>query len=483
MNMKTMTLSGLMILGLCSTAAFARKPAILGTKPAVLSKYNTRDQNIIAFQKQMTALKNKAEKSKLPTGKTTALNSRLIAEGYREFDGSVFSLNDTMRASYTGARGGDLKSDYLKYDLLTGYDVSTGTPTVYYVENQLFDVQDNIIYNKTADWDNSVMMMVDYSRDYFSYNTDNKRIQDSAQQWDGSAWENYNRTTFTYSASKMVASETAEQWNGTAWEYTNRTIYTYTAADKVATTQVEFWTGSGWLPFAKLSNTYDAITGTLTTELIEIDMTGSGTMEPYSLTKYVYDAAKNAIIEDQQGWNSSSSAWENNFTRLNTFDASGNKTITIESYRDDVSGMITDTFTRNLYTYNSYKQMTRDESQQFDPATHAFVTTPGDYRDTYYYEEFSPAGIKENPEAKATVNLYPVPARDVLNITANMETAQAITISVSDIQGRVMQTVSLPSASSVNTSISVENIPSGNYFIQLIGNKGAQVARQIIVAH
>lgn len=483
MNIKTMTLSGLMVLGFCSTDVFARKQPALGTKPAHLSRYNTRDQNIIAFNKQLTALKKKAEKSKLTTGKTTALNSRLIAEGYREFDGSVFALTDTIRASYTGARGGDLKSDYIKYDLLTSYDVSTGTPMAYAVENQLFDAQDNIIYNKAADWDNSLSMIVDFSRNYFSYNTDNKRVKDSAQLWNDPAWDDDIRTTYTYTASKMIATEITEQWDGTAWVNANRTVYTYTAADKVATNEVQFWMGSGWSPFAKLTNTYDAITGTLTTELIEIDMASSGTLEPYVRTNYVYDAAKNAIIEDNQGWNSSASVWENNFTMQNTFDASGNKTIAIESFRDDATGMITDTFSRNLYTYNAYKQMTSDESQQFDPATHAFVTTPGDYRDTYYYEEFSPAGIKENPEAKATVNLYPVPARDVLNITATMETAQAITLSVSDIQGRVMQTVSLPSAASVNTSISVANIPSGNYFIQLIGDKGAQVARQIIVAH
>ncbi len=483
MNIKTMTLSGLMILGFCSTDVFARKQPTLGTKPAVLSRYNTRDQNIIAFKKQMTGLKNKAEKSKLATGKTTALNSRLIAEAYREFDGSVFTLNDTIRASYTGARGGDLKSDYIKYDSVRMFDVSTGTPTVYGVQNQLFDTQDNIIFYKAKDWDNSLSMLVDFSRNYFSYNTDNKRTQDSAQSWDGTAWENDTRTTYTYTASKMIASETAEQWGGTAWANFSRTVYTYTAADKVATTEVQFWMGSGWSSFGKQTNTYDAVSGTLTTELVEIDMTASGTLEPYSLTTYGYDAAKNAIIEDNQGWNSTASAWENNYTRQNTYDASGNKTIVIESFRDDVSGLITDTFSRNMYTYNAYKQMTRDESQMYNPSTHAFETTPGDYRDTYYYEEFSPAGIKENPETKATVNLYPVPARDVLNITATMETAQAITISVSDIQGRVMQTVSLPSASSINTAISVANIPSGNYFIQLIGTKGAQVARQIIVAH
>lgn len=483
MNIKTMTLSGLMVLGFCSTDVFARKQPTLGTKPVHLSRYNTRDQNIIAFKQQMTALKNKAEKSKLTTGKTTALNSRLIAEAYREFDGSVFALNDTLMASYTGARGGDLKSDYIKYDLLTRYDVSGGSPVVYGLENQLFDSKDNIIFNNTKDWDNSLSMLVDFSRNYFSYNADNKRVKDSSEQWDGSAWKNYNLTTSTYTASKMIASETTEQWDGTAWVNANRTVYTYTAADKVATTEVQFWMGSGWSPFAKLTNTYDAVSGTQTTELIEIDMTASGTLEPYSLTKYVYDAAKNAIIEDNQGWNSTSSAWENNFTRQNTYDASGNKTIVIESFRDDVSGLITDTFSRNLYTYNAYKQMTTDESQMYNPSTHAFETTPGDYRDTYYYEEFSPAGIKENSDAKATVNLYPVPARDVLNITATMETAQAITISVSDIQGRVMQSVSLPSASSINTAISVANIPSGNYFIQLIGDKGAQLARQIIVAH
>lgn len=483
MNVKTITLSGLMLLGICTPDAYAKRSVFVSaTKKAnTLSKYNTRDQNIIAFRKQMAAFKKTNEKVYLPTAKTTALNSRLIAEGYREYSGSAFQLLDTVHAKYSGSRGGDLTTSEIKFDTLRYYDASSGSPVLGSMQIQLFDLNDNIISSKSKEWDGA--SLVDVSQNFSTYNADNKQVKDSAQDWTGSAWENSSLTEKTYTATKMIATETYKDWDGSAWENSALYKYTYTAADKLASMEIQFWTGTAWTPFVKVTNTYDAVAGTLTSELTQIDMSGSGTLDDYARTTYAYDAAKNAISEDYEEWNATDSKWENSYTVLNTFDAAANKLTAIECYRDDVSGAITDTFMRNTFTYNTYKQVRTDATQQWNPTTHAFETTTDDYQDTYYYEEYAPASIKDDRSSVAGLNIYPVPARDILNITADLQSAQTVTISMTDMQGRVMQTASVAPTAHLRATISVANIPSGNYFIQILGDKGAKVARQIVVTH
>jgi len=81
-----------------------------------------------------------------------------------------------------------------------------------------------------------------------------------------------------------------------------------------------------------------------------------------------------------------------------------------------------------------------------------------------------------NEVAKATgIKVYPNPASDVLNITAN---GNITSVKISDLQGRVLKTLDVANHS--NVSIPVSNLSSGIYFVQTITTAGTTTEKIVI---
>lgn len=79
-------------------------------------------------------------------------------------------------------------------------------------------------------------------------------------------------------------------------------------------------------------------------------------------------------------------------------------------------------------------------------------------------------GVQHMPETFAA-KVYPVPAKDVLYVEADRQTAS--TISIIDATGKTLISVAVTDA---KTSLSVASLPAGMYFLQL--SDGKQIARQ-----
>lgn len=475
----TTTLFSMALLGLLSAPAMARKP-FGGKSTNMLTKDRSREEKIAAFLKQAAVLKNAETKFVGKTAKTTALQSRVIANAYRQFNGITMELADSVQLSYTGDRGGDLNSGVIKYDTLKFFTVLSGTVDKSGLQTQTFDVKNNIAVNKSFDWNGSAF---DNSEQHFySYTADNKVAVDSVQKWNGTAWENSNKELSSYTASREISEKITQQWTGTAWENADKTIYTYTTGGKISETKLQFWTGASWFTFVQITYDNDAVSGNLLSSLLQIDLTGAGVLVNNSRSLYTYDAGKRQIAQDNQQWDEDDAAWYNDSSYLNKYDAFDNKTERIAGYKGDLSGMLTDTFARNSYTYNGYKQMLTDISDTWDDVAHGWIKSSDDYDDRYYYEEYSGASVKETIPM-ASVKLYPVPANDILHLSLQPQQLQSFTLSLVDMQGRILQLRTIPATAQINETINVSALPAGNYLLQLNGGNSAPIVKQITIAH
>jgi uncharacterized repeat protein (TIGR01451 family) len=79
----------------------------------------------------------------------------------------------------------------------------------------------------------------------------------------------------------------------------------------------------------------------------------------------------------------------------------------------------------------------------------------------------------ESPDADSSVNVYPNPAKDILNISAanNLKSVQLY-----DLQGRLLEVAPVDAK---NTSINVSSRAHGMYFLKIITEKGSKVEKVI----
>jgi hypothetical protein len=77
--------------------------------------------------------------------------------------------------------------------------------------------------------------------------------------------------------------------------------------------------------------------------------------------------------------------------------------------------------------------------------------------------------------------LYPNPVKDVLTISCTLDAAQLITVSVSDVAGRIVSVEQVSGSGSWKYELNVAPLPSGSYFIKVTGSQGSAVQKLTVV--
>jgi hypothetical protein len=91
-------------------------------------------------------------------------------------------------------------------------------------------------------------------------------------------------------------------------------------------------------------------------------------------------------------------------------------------------------------------------------------------------------GVKELV-ADASINVYPNPSTDVLNVSFTAEKSETVTIKMVDMNGRVVyQSSNNYAAGSQTASVNVQNIPAGSYSMTLVTDTKV-VAKNVTVTH
>jgi hypothetical protein len=467
MNTKNLLSLGaaMMLLNAAPVAAKVKtglKEISAATAPSKIASLVRTHTNALVERNRFGALK---------TGKTTATDSRLIAVATRQSDGSALLFTDSTRFKYSWGRGGDLKTT-LKYD--TAYSYSSGGSAgplslsgrslgAYdAVHNQLSVT--NQVYTSGV-YDNS-------DRTLYTYNTANLITREETQEWSGASWDPTGLDKYTYNTAGKQVTDTSFEWNGSSWDYSVLINTTYTASGKEDKQKVYLYFSGIWLQIADVAYTYNTADNVASMTL-QLNMSGTG-LENYQRMLYTYDAAKNPVIQEVEEWDGVT--WIKSGKTVSTFDASANVLMATELNWNDASGTY-DSSTRNIYSYNSYNQVTSDTKNTYDGSS--WIMDNGDTRMNYYYQDYSPTAISEKSLSNAKLELYPVPANDKLTIRIAQEKAEAINLRISDLQGRSLISRSYPAAMQIADEISTGELPAGQYFLQI----GMGTTQAFTVAH
>ncbi len=422
--------------------------------------------------------------------------SRMIAAAHWTNNGASFAPADSSIYHYTGTRGGSMDLSPLNVDPVNnitstpaGYDSSTnfsftaGSPVNNTLTLQTFDAHNNVTSTITETWNtgtssydlsnnrlytyNASNMItsttweiwggsawVPSNEDVYSYNSAGKLYLDQENTWNTltSAWDPAGTKTYYYDSSMNMINETDQSWSGGSPVYTNQWMRTFSSTNQLLTTTASTWNGTSWVNSTMYTHAYDSVGNPLSL-LFQLYNTGTHAWDNSNLALYSnYTAARLPQTVNQKTWNGtpSTGTWVN-------------------------SSMLS-------YVYNSYNQVTNMVGISWNVVgTYEFAA--GDPAANYYYETYGgTTSVKSVSSNGGDANIYPVPAQNMLHVDLNWSVAQTATIRIIDMTGNVVRQWNTPSATQYNSAVSVNNLASGMYVINITGQQG-QIVKQIVVSH
>ena len=406
-------------------------------------------------------------------------SSRLVASSDYSSDGASLNVNDSTAYSYyTSARGGDLNNT-LKYDVSTNW---------LFLGDSAFS--NNYKYLQTFDGNNNILTTI-------------------AQSWNGTNWVNWSNIVYTYNSMGNVATITYQSWGGTSWSNIGQDVYSYNTANQLYLDQYNVWNSltTSFLPSNQRIFYYDG-SGRLIQEVDQTYNTGSSLYEYSAETSYSYSLITNTTTHSM--WDGSAFVADNMYTE--TSDSSGdlltrlyqtfngsvwvNQTLSVYSgfsgtlpgvqinqSWDTTGGGFWANNRKYMYAYNGFGQMTSSIAESWNPGV-GWQFASGDPASFYFYETYDPSStsVKNVANNFGSVNVFPVPAQNMLHVDLNWNEAQSATIGLYDMSGKQISNLNVPFGSKFNGSIPVNNLANGMYVIKISGTQG-QIVKQVVVAH
>jgi len=175
----------------------------------------------------------------------------------------------------------------------------------------------NTVYDANG---NKISSTTGNSRNLFSYNAQNLLETQTSQQNISNVWTDTDRIQYTYVPNDTkVATETHATWQASQWKENNRIVYSYDAGGNLTEELGQSPDVNGWKNDALTSHEYD-VDGFETQDLFQIWIDTS--WENNQRTLFEYDAAHNLVFWDNQNW--ASTAWEGGLRQFNGYDAESN---------------------------------------------------------------------------------------------------------------------------------------------------------------
>tara|TARA_R110002096_G_scaffold109079_1_gene238795 strand:- start:36074 stop:37204 length:1131 start_codon:yes stop_codon:yes gene_type:complete len=362
--------------------------------------------------------------------------------------------------------------------------------TVYsYSQSQLLSSVDET-FNGSV-WENSTG---------YNYEYEGNNLKTEAQFfWDGTAWTESDKTTFTYNTNNKAIEEVYQFYNGTQFENSDRTVYTYdmTTGDIIKIEDYDWQ--SGWVAEFRANLTY---TGSLLTGGISeeyngtswentfntiITYNGNGTIDEItddewdgsawvanSKSVFSYDVNDKISMISYQDWNGS--AWEEDSNIVYVLDGNGNRTSETENY---TIGGGSETTT---YTYDTGALMSSfaNPFADFGDVEYLFEdfpfvnkvltsTTGSNYRTTYNYNNLLSIDNIEN-KINISLKIYPNPATDFVTVKSSENIKN---IDVFSVLGQKM-------ISTTDANLNIRQLSKGIYLLNIYLENGTNIVEKII---
>jgi hypothetical protein len=406
--------------------------------------------------------------------------SRLVAQSHYRNDGSSFVPVDSTNYSYSGSRGGDL-THILKYDNATILTFSGDTAyndSLYFIET--FDASNNLTSKIAKYWSGTSWVL--YTNNLYTYNTGNMLTSMILQSWGGTSWVPVTQNVYTYSGTKLVKDK-LQLWNSATSAFDqdlSQKNYYYDPASGLLTNETDINFVSG-IPVNSAAIDY---TYTLSNQLLTSTNSSwnGASWTPLTMNTNTYDTSGNIINKLYQTYDNSTMTWTNNTLHVySNFTPHHDPQIDILQTWDTTAGGKWNNIMQFTNTYNTGNQLTSTTGESWNIAQ-LFEFAANDPMYNYYYEKYSAVAVKIVSNNNSAANIYPVPAQNMLHIDLNWKQAQAASIAIYDMTGRIVDQVEVAYCTQYSGALSVNHLASGTYMVKINGVQ-EQIVKQFVVAH
>jgi hypothetical protein len=135
---------------------------------------------------------------------------------------------------------------------------------------------------------------------------------------------------------------------------------------------------------------------------------------------------------------------------------------------------------KDNYTFNANDKPEYYFDQEWNSPSGVWELTSSSYAARYHYEPYTTSGVEQIADFGGNATLFPVPASSQTTIDIRWEEPQAFTVSVTDMQGRLHTSWNVQSTKQYHETISLTDLPAGNYMVTLQGQKG-KISKQLSV--
>ena len=413
--------------------------------------------------------------------------SRLMSQAHWTNNGAMFVSVDTTDYTYNSlSHGGDLKHT-LKYDNSIKM-LATDSSWM----NSMKSQQDFYTMTDAAGaYADAIKSKINFSWNIFSgtwtivdkynywYNSNGTTKYMIYQTWNGTSWTNVSQNVYGYSGVHLV-SDKYMTWNGAgSFTLASQKIYINDGITGMVTDETDA-NVTGSTPTYTVSYHYDYDTANHLS-VATYNVWDGISFVPNHQHSYTYDVSGNRLTDAYDLYNTTTSVFDHSTLKIySNFTAGHNPQDEIDQNYDASGGGFYSNFMEFTYTYNSYEQMTSLVGISWNAAGF-WEYISGDPAANYHYSPYSPASVA-TVSSNGQVNIFPIPAQNIINIKLNWNEAQSFTIAMYDMNGRMVQQTSVPTTSQYTTSIMTDNIPAGNYIVKIGGAKG-QFTKEIVITH
>ncbi|MGN6568094.1 MAG: T9SS type A sorting domain-containing protein [Flavipsychrobacter sp.] len=405
---------------------------------------------------------------------------RLVGIANAQYTASGFSPTDSTALSYSKLRTSNIKTGVYKYDSAVVYTYNSGYSRFSKTTNTFFP-NDSVVFFRQYLWADTASKWNIYSSTNFLFNSIERDSIRSVQIDTGSGLDNYEQYLYYYDANKNLKYLLKNTWNGASWFFSDSTIYTYNTSNN------------------------------LTSRVYKVFFPAGGTYVNSEEDIYSYNTSGQLTKAMHNSWDKFASNWSISGRDLYTYDGSGNLSTIIHFSLDASSRLVPSSKDSNAY--DASMNLISSTNMIFDTASKTFVnntmyavtydtsnrplvyTTQSwngsgwtyfigqDKQTHYYYQLYADTSTSvSNVNNIVAFNIYPVPASSFFNININWQNAQPFTISMYDINGRLVKQWTEKATKNYHKAIFTSDLNSGNYFIKVNSDSG-QLTQQINIIH
>ena len=420
--------------------------------------------------------------------------SRLVGLTKARFNGIDFStVGDSSWYMYSGVHDTTPTGSSLAWDssytltYLPGY--TTGNYSYRYV--QTLDAAGNSATITSQIYDTPAVSWRNYRYQTNTYNAANYLTLRIIQAWDtvSLGWVNREKDSAAYDGSDNRIYQRQWAWDTTAlvWNNVSDVLTTFSTANKPLTITRRSWNAISMV-FVNQTMTTDSYNSSnqLTMSVVQNWDTTTGIWKNNTADTFLYDGAGNVQNDTHMRWDTATTSWLNLNENLYTYDAAHNmKSDTTLNWNNGAGAFV---YSRlKCYTYNTYNQVLTYTTESWNNTTMSWYyryTGPANAVDAeyrYYYQYVPPTGVQQEGNTVSGLNIFPVPAANVLTVSLQMEKAAAMTVVIRNMSGQIVKQWTDKNIQTTHSStVSIAGLPPGTYMLST-GNGDTQVSRTFVI--